>query len=175
VGLIARNELGLTRDNDRSFFILVENMSSAIDALQCMTGCTVGNQSFYAYDLGKHVYYFEQFSSGPEPWEALRVALINPVIDISRAHDIEKRIMAGQATFAEADEYHRAIDKAVSEILDIPEESLFTKSKVSLRPPRLNESLEYKKCSSCGEVVAVRNAVPEGNGLLCRVCVAKML
>ncbi len=32
VGLIAQNELGLTRDNARDFFIMAENMSSAIDA-----------------------------------------------------------------------------------------------------------------------------------------------
>ncbi|MCL6612814.1 MAG: hypothetical protein K6T66_14875 [Peptococcaceae bacterium] len=174
-GLIAQNELGLTRDNARSFFILAENMSSAIDALQCMTGCTVGNQSFYAYDLGKHVYYFGRFDSDPEPRETLRVALINPVVDIGPARDIEKKIVAGQATVSEADEYHRAIDKAVAEILDIPDESLFARSKVYLRPPRLNDGLEYDKCSGCGEVVAARKAVPGGNGLLCRVCVAKVL
>ncbi|MCL6477335.1 MAG: formylmethanofuran dehydrogenase subunit E family protein [Peptococcaceae bacterium] len=174
-GLIAQKELGLTRDTARDFFILAENMSSAIDALQYMTGCTIGNQSFFAYDSGKHVYYFGRFHSGPEPREALRVALINPLINLGHAHDIEKKIMAGQAVSAEVEEYQHAIDKAVSEILNIHEESLFVKSKVSLRSPQVNYSQDYDKCSCCGEVVAVRNAVPGRKGLLCQICVVKML
>ena len=174
-GLIAQNELGLTRDNARDFFILAENMSSAIDALQYMTGCTVGNQSFYAYDSGKHVYYFGRFHSGSEPREALRVALVNPLIDLSHTNDIDEKIMAGQAVPAEVGEYHRAIDKAVSEILNIPDDSLFVKSKVSLRPPQAVACHDYTKCSCCGEVVAVRKAVQGGNGLLCQVCVNKIL
>lgn len=178
-GLIAQNELGLNRDNARHFFILAENMSSAIDALQYMTGCTVGNQRFYAYDLGKHVYYFGRFHGGPEPREALRVALrvalTNPLIDLSHTNDIEKKITTGLALPGEVGEYHRAIDKAVSEILNTPEESLFTKSKVSLRPPQVIAGRDYTKCSCCGEVVAVRKAILGENGLLCQVCVAKTL
>ncbi|MFZ5634091.1 MAG: FmdE family protein [Bacillota bacterium] len=174
-GLIAQNELGLTRDNARDFFIMAENMSSAIDTLQYMTGCTIGNQSFYAYDLGKHVYYFGRFHGGPEPREALRVALINPIINLCHVNDIEERIMAGRAVSAEVEEYHRTIDKAVSEILNIPEESLFAKSKVSLGPPHLINSRDYTKCSCCGEVVAVRKAILGKKGLLCQVCVAKVI
>lgn len=174
-GLIAQNELGLNRDNARDFFILAENMSSAIDALQYMTGCTVGNQSFYAYDLGKHVYYFGRFHGGPEPREALWVALIKPLIDLSHVNDIEKKIMAGRAVSAEVEEYRRAIDKAVSEILNIPEESLFAKSKVSLRPPQVIKSRDYTKCSCCGEVVAVGKAILKKKGLLCQVCAARIL
>ena len=175
VGLAAQKELGLTRDNGRDFFILAENMSSAIDALQHMTGCTVGNQCFYAYDSGKHVYYFGRFQGGPGSPPALRVALINPLIDLSHVSDIEKKIMAGQAVSAEAGAYHRAIDKAVSEILNMPEESLFAKSKVSLRPPQVIAGCDYVKCSGCGEVVMTRKAVPGKKGLLCQVCAAKIL
>lgn len=134
--MIAQNELGLNRDKARDFYILAENMSPAIDALQYMTGCTIGNQSFYAYDLGKHVYYFGRFHSSSEPGEALRVTLINPLVNLSCRSDIEKKIMAGQAAPAEVEKYHQAINKAVSAILNLSEESLFARSKVSLRPRR---------------------------------------
>ncbi len=174
-GLVAQNELGLTRDNASKFFIMAENMTSAIDALQCMTGCTVGNQRFYAYDLGKHVYYFGRFPGGSEPGEALRVALINPIINLCHVNDVEERIMAGRAAPAEVDEYRRAVDQAVSEILNIPDESLFKKSKVSLRPPQVITSNGYTNCTCCGEVVAVNKAILGENGFLCQVCVAKKL
>lgn len=65
-GLVAQEELGISRENARDFFVVAENMTSAIDALQLMTGCTIGNQNFFAYDLGKHVYYFGRFYSNFE-------------------------------------------------------------------------------------------------------------
>lgn len=181
VGLMAQKELGMTRENARDFFILAENMSSAIDALQYMTGCTVGNRGFYAYDLGKHVYYLGRFHKGSEePQETLRIALINPLINLNHAgetpvNDIEKKIIAGQAVAAEVEEYHRAINQAVSELLNAPEESLFTKAKILLRSPQAVAGCDYARCSYCGEMVAERKAVPVANGFLCQVCAAKII
>jgi len=181
VGLMAQKELGLTREKAREFFILAENMSSAIDALQYMTGCTVGNQCFYAYDLGKHVYYLGRFNKGSEePRETLRIALVNPLINLNQAgetpvNDIEKKIIAGQAGAAEVEEYHHAINQAVSELLNAPEGSLFTKTKVLLRSPRAVTVCDYTRCSCCGEVVSERKAVPVINGFLCQVCAAKII
>lgn len=181
VGLIAQRELGLTREKAREFFILAENMSSAIDALQFMTGCTVGNQCFYAYDSGKHVYYLGRFSKGSEELrETLRIALVNPLVGLNHAgetpvNDIEKKIIAGQAVAAEVEEYHRAINQAVSELLNAPEGSLFTKTNVLLRSPRAAAGCDYVKCADCGEVVAERKAVPADNGFLCQVCATKII
>ncbi|NMB40872.1 MAG: hypothetical protein GX996_02935 [Firmicutes bacterium] len=81
--LIAQEELGISRENAHQFFILAENMSSAIESLQLITGCTIGNQNFFAYDLGKHVYYFGSYADVSKPGKALRLALINPVVDLS--------------------------------------------------------------------------------------------
>ncbi|WP_347488886.1 FmdE family protein [Desulfoscipio sp. XC116] len=181
VGLIAQRELGLTRDKAREFFILAENMSSAIDALQYMTGCTVGNQCFYAYDLGKHVYYLGRFNKcSEEPRETLRIALVNPLVGLNHAgetpvNDIEEKIIAGQAGAAEVEEYRRAINQAVSGLLNAPEGSLFTKSKVFLRSPRAVDGCDYVRCSGCGEMVAKRKAVPVINGFLCQVCATKVI
>lgn len=176
VGLVAQKELGLTRETAKDFFVLAENMTSAIDALQFMTGCTIGNQNFFAYDLGKHVYYFGSFPAGSEPrQEALRVALINPIVDLSCQGEIEKRIVAGRASAADLEEYQQAIDDAVREILSIPDESLFVKSRVSLRPPQTACRRDYIKCSCCGEVVAVQKTVVGEDELLCQVCAARKI
>lgn len=175
VGLVAQQELGLSREKAHSFFILAENMTSAIDALQFMTGCTVGNQNFFAYDLGKHVYYFGPVQSGDEPQEVLRVALINPVLNLNNKKEVERKIVTAQVTAAELEDYQRAIDEAVQLILDLPEEKLFAKSRVFMRVPPRNSYRSYISCSRCGEVVAAEKSIPRADALLCRVCASKVI
>ena len=172
---IAFQELGLSRENAPQFFVITENMSSAIESLQLVTGCTIGNRNFFAYDLGKHVYYFGCFSNAHESKKALRLALINPVVDLSHKNELEKNIMAGQAGAAGLKEYQQAIDDAVEKILDLPNEELFSKTRIALHPPLVTTRQNYTKCSGCGEVVAVERSVPRKDGVYCRVCQAKTL
>lgn len=171
--LVAEREMGLCRDNATEFYIYAENMSSAIEALQLMTGCSIGNQNFFAYDLGKHVYYFGRINANYEPGQALRLALVNRVVNLETIDNLDRKISTGQATGAEHDQYSRAIDTAVQEILDLPEEQLFAKKWVLLHPPRASKRISYTKCSSCGEIVSLDKSVPGKEGLYCRVCAAK--
>lgn len=171
--LIACRHLGLCRENAHEFFVLAENMSSAIEALQLVTGCTIGNQNFYAYDMGKQVYYFGRFSTAHESRKALRLALTNLVVDLSHKGETEKNILAGRAGTAELKEYQQAVDDSVREIMSLPDGDLFSQTWVSLRPPQAPARKDYIRCSCCGEVLALEKSVPGKDGLLCRVCAAK--
>ncbi|MEW5920964.1 MAG: FmdE family protein [Bacillota bacterium] len=171
--MLACRELGLSRKNALDFFILAENITSAIEALQLVTGCTIGNQNFFAYDLGKHVYYFGRFASEDEPQNVLRVALINLVVDLSHKSEVEERILAGQPSAAELKDYHKAVNDAVEVILNLSEEELFSITRISLRPPRVAARKDYTKCSCCGEVVTVEKSIPKDGQFLCQVCMAK--
>lgn len=171
--LLASQELGLSRENASQFFVLAENMTSAIESLQLITGCTIGNQNFFAYDLGKHVYYFGRFATAGEPRKALRLALTNLIVDLSHKAAVEKKILAGQADAAELKEYREAINGAVVEILNLPDEELFAKTMISLHPPQPPGRQNYVRCSCCGEVLAVGKSIPGKGDFLCRVCQAK--
>ena len=173
--LIAQEELGLSRENSHRFFIVAENMSSAIESLQLITGCTIGNQNFFAYDLGKHVYYFGSFSNAHAPQKALRLALTNLVVDLSHTRELEKRIISGQADLEERREYQQAIDNAVEEILTLASQKLFNKTRISLQPPRTSGRLDYIRCSHCGEVTEIEKCNPAEKGFICRVCSAKAI
>lgn len=172
--LVAQQEMGLARENAAEFFILAENMSSAIEALQLLTGCTIGNQNFFAYDLGKHVYYLGRVKAGGEPEEVLRLALVNRSVDLGAAGELDNKIFAGQATEAELEQYRQAVDTAVQAILELPEEQLFVKKKVTLQPPRASGRFRYTACSRCGEMVALGKTVSGEGGHYCRVCAAKV-
>jgi formylmethanofuran dehydrogenase subunit E len=173
--LIAQEELGISRENASQFFILAENMSSAIESLQLITGCTIGNQNFFAYDLGKHVYYFGSYANISKPGKALRLALTNLVVDLSHKRSLEKRIISGKAGLGEHKEYQQAINKAVDMILKIAPEELFSKTRISLEPPKTKGRLDYIRCSVCGEVTALEKCNPMKEGFICQICSAKAI
>ena len=83
--------------------------------------------------------------------------------------------MACQAGAAGLKDYQQAIDDAVEKILDLPNEELFSKTRIALHPPLVPARQNYTKCSGCGEVVAVERSVPGKDGVYCRVCQAKTL
>ncbi len=171
--LVAQEELGFSRHNAHNFFIVAENMTSAIEALQLITGCTIGNQNFFAYDLGKHVYYFGSYATAQEPGKALRLALTNLVVDLSPKGELGRRLFSGEANREEQKEYQQAINDAVQKILHLAPQDLFTKTRISLQPPRAGGHLDYTCCSHCGEVTVRGKCHLLENGFVCPVCFAK--
>ncbi len=172
--VLACIELGFDREKTSTQFALAENMGSGIEAVQLMTGCTIGNQNFFAYDLGKQVYYFGLSGEGYLPVNVLRLSLINDeALIIDSAVDIDQRIASGKASQTEIEEYSIAVNNAVHEILDLSDEQLFKKTIVSIHPPRFQGCTHYSKCSICNEIVDLKKCVPGYKGLCCQVCAAK--
>lgn len=170
VGLIARRELGINRQNCGGFFGISENMSSAIDAVQYLTGCTIGNKNFIAYDRGKHVYYFMKTSREQKPQEALRIALMSPVINTQFEPDIEEKIVSGRASRQEINKYRDKINVAVQKVLSLPEDSLFRKTITVLECPAEPFTEKYVNCALCGEIVAVNKTESAEVGPICFYC-----
>jgi len=171
--LLARQEVGLEREHAAHYFVLVENMSSSIEAVQLLTGCTIGNQNFFAYDLGKHVYYFGKAESGCIPVDVLRLSLVNPVVDLNLDRKLDNRIMTGKAGAAELSHYEDAVSDSVQKILELSDNTLFSKKTVSIYPPHFHGRIYYTKCSMCGEMVSMQKSIPGNKGLWCQVCAKK--
>lgn len=47
-----------------NFFVIAHNQTSALDAIQYLTGCTLGNQRLVVNDWGKHRYQFISGATG---------------------------------------------------------------------------------------------------------------
>ncbi len=75
VSKIAMTELGITRENSLEYVAGAANSSSAVDAIQYLTGCTIGKQSFFIEDTGKHVYFFARRSLQPLTGQGLIIDL----------------------------------------------------------------------------------------------------
>lgn len=171
--ILAREEMGFERKNSAKQFVLAENMSSGIEAVQLITGCTIGNQNFFAYDLGKQVYYFGIAGDDYLPVDVMRLSLINEAIILDTDSNIDLLIAEGRAEQYELEEYNDAIANAVHTILDLSDEELFKKTTVSLYPPRFLGRTNYSKCSICDEIVDLKKSVPGSKGLYCQACAKK--
>jgi formylmethanofuran dehydrogenase subunit E len=148
-------------------------MGSGIEAVQLMTGCTIGNQNFFAYDLGKQVYYFGLSGKECLSVNVLRLSLINEVFIIDSDVDLDQRITSGYASQIEIEEYSETVSNTVHNILGLSDQQLFKKSIVSMHPPRFQGNTYYSKCAVCDEIVDLKKCVPGHKGLYCLVCAAK--
>lgn len=171
--ILAREEMNIERKHAAQYFVLVENMSSGIEAVQLLTGCTIGNQNFFAYDLGKHVYYFGKAENGYSPVDMLRLSLINPVVDLNLDRELDGRILSGKADLAELSQYEDAVSNSVDKLLELSDGELFSRKTVSIYPPRFHGRVYYTKCSFCGEIVSMQKSIPCNKGLSCQICADK--
>jgi formylmethanofuran dehydrogenase subunit E len=71
VAQIAMRWLKAERARDEEIVAIVENKSCAVDAIQFITGCTLGKGNLFVKDYGKHVYTFARRPSG----KGVRIAL----------------------------------------------------------------------------------------------------
>ncbi len=144
VAEIALRELGVHRAGDEELVAIVENDSCAVDAIQSMTGCTMGKGNMLFRDHGKQVYTIGNRKNG----EAVRIA-----IKVSALH-------------SETENKHQR----VHEVLDLPEDKFCTFSKVALELPGMARLFKSLECAECGESVAESRARVKDGKIVCIPC-----
>jgi formylmethanofuran dehydrogenase subunit E len=146
--------------------VLIENVGSAVDAVQQLTGCTLGNGQLIVRDYGKHVYTFVY---GEE--DGLRLVLkpeaLSPDSDFLA---LEEKIKASRATMLETARYQVLLDERISTLLKLPDEALFSARRVAVEWPDEPTTSALIPCDDCGEPVAASHLVTIGGERLCRPC-----
>lgn len=126
VSKIAMAELGITRENSLNFIAGAANSTSAVDAIQYMTGCTIGKQSFFIEDTGKHVYFFAGKPLHPVDGRGLIIKMKTPVYNPQLLnYEMTKDVEAQLQDPAKLLQYRAAIDVAIRKILNWPDKRLF--------------------------------------------------
>lgn len=124
-GKIAMDRLGAKRSADEELVAVVENDSCAVDAIQCLTGCTLGKGNLFLRDYGKQVFTVARRPSG----RGVRVAL-------------------------RPDAFDRRDRKSASRALSVKgDEELFRIERVTVDLPKEAEIRESVLCEACGEAV----------------------
>lgn len=157
MSILALQRIGIDdpRGADRKkLYVLVEIDRCATDAIQSVTGCSLGKRSMYFHDFGIMAATFVNLETG----KAVRVT-------------------AREEARAAADLYCLGTENKYSRQLEaykvMPEEELFRFEQVAVEIPPENlpgRPLKRVQCQSCRDWVQDCREVIQGGRILCRGC-----
>jgi len=118
--LIARARLGFGRHDQGPQSVLVHAPSSAADAIQYLTGCTVGKGNLVLENGGCHAFCFENRRG------RLLLKVLPGVLDKApELREIEEEAQRGPVSRERLARYQAEVDRLVRRILEAPDEALF--------------------------------------------------
>ncbi len=160
--LQAENEL------TNGLFVTAQNQTSALDAIQCLTGCTLGNQRLRLQDNGKHNYTFISCSSGL----AVELRLMNLSFkNEDRYFALEKKAANDRVTIQDISRMQSIMDDWVHWLSSLPDAELFKVAESREEPPRPETCTRYITCRRCGDPVQISRVVVQNGIECCSSCV----
>ncbi|HHY94180.1 MAG TPA: hypothetical protein GX513_04095 [Firmicutes bacterium] len=117
---IARARLGFDRRQQGTQTVVMYAYSSAVDAVQYLTGCTVGKGNLVVDQVGEQVFCFVNRKG------QLLLKVLPGILDKSPGlQRIEKEVEHGTASPQDVARYQEEVDRLVRRILESPDEALF--------------------------------------------------
>ena len=157
MAMLGLREIGIPdpKGRDRKdIIVFVEMDRCATDAVQSVTGCSLGKRSMKFMDYGKMAASFVNLRTG----KAVRV--------VAR----EEARESARVRMPEITDKYRAQLEAYK---ILPEEELFTVARVEIRLRQEDlpgRPISRVRCGSCGEHVQDRREVMKDGVVLCRAC-----
>ncbi|MBD3167262.1 formylmethanofuran dehydrogenase [bacterium] len=147
----ALERLSAERADDEEIVAISENDSCAVDALQCLSGCTFGKGNLIYRDYGKMVFTIYHRQSG----KAVRVKS-------SRRQDDMK--LAGMGLTPQSR------DEMMQWMLTGPEDDVIVLEDVHIPEPERAKIVDSVRCAGCGELVMETRARLSKGEPLCPPC-----
>ncbi len=132
--LIGLRELGVERAQDEELVAIAETDACGLDAVQVLTGCTMGKGNLILRDWGKQVFTFGRRSDGRMVRVALRYGVLN---------------REGDQTLSEAERRQRARER----LQEMSDQELYDVRWVDAPLPERARIFKSVQCSQCGEGV----------------------
>lgn len=159
--------LGARRSPDEDLVVIAETDNCGVDAVQVVTGCTMGKGNLLFRDYGKNVYTFGRRDTG----KAVRVA-VDPgdTLFTEEFRVIRDRVRQGRATDEEREQLKKLQLGAAAKILQAPDEELLQVQEVQLDLPERARIFQSVICSRCGEQVMEPRARVRDGRIVCIPC-----
>ncbi len=166
----ALQALGNKRDVDEEMVAVVENDSCAVDAIQVITGCTVGKGNMILRDYGKHGYTFALRKQK----KAVRVLAKFPV-GPKRAElmALRQKVSAGEASKEEQALLQELGREQLESYFAQPLEEVCEVKEVPFDLPEKARIFPSVTCASCGEEVMEPRARLKNGKPVCLPCAEK--
>jgi formylmethanofuran dehydrogenase subunit E len=156
-----------SRAVDEEVVTTVETDACGTDAVQVLTGCTLGKGNLLRKDHGKHVYTIVSRKSG----EGVRVALKGGAFDVTDRHrELIQKIQAGTATEEDRKAFQALHHEKCRELLAKDPGDLFDIRRIATPPPPKAVIEPSVPCALCGEPTMRSKLVERNDRLLCREC-----
>jgi formylmethanofuran dehydrogenase subunit E len=162
-------DLAVERPRDEELVAIVENDACGIDAVQFVAGTTIGKGNLIFRDYGKRVYTFINRKTG----EAVRVAEKPEFSERKgdpRLGELRRKVTLCTATPAESKEFSRLSSAWVQELLSMPEDEMFSLTRVKVEIPERARIFRSVRCSICGETMAESRARIREGAVVCIPC-----
>ncbi|MGF7184220.1 formylmethanofuran dehydrogenase subunit E [Desulfitispora alkaliphila] len=164
---IALAELGVERAEDEELVAIVENDACGVDAVQVLTGCTMGKGNLIYRDYGKQVLILGNRRTG----DAVRVAVKLGVMSVSEdAKALRKKVMSGQATPEEEEQFNKAHWDRAYNIVKMPKAEFAKVEKIDLEFPHKAKIFNTVTCAQCREGAMESKIRVVGGELVCLQC-----
>ena len=154
---------------DDETYAVLESCGCGADAVQAITGCTIGKGNLVIHDLGKQVFTFG-IRGRPQ---AIRIALrpeYTPDHRDSGLLELSNKVSSGEASVEEIVELRRRIEGVCRAILESPGEAVFDIRGVAAEEPERQDMSATVACAKCGEPVSANRAKKAGNRYICQAC-----
>ncbi|OEU43060.1 formylmethanofuran dehydrogenase [Methanosarcina sp. Ant1] len=162
-------ELCVDRDVDEELVTIVENDACGVDAVQVITGCTIGKGNLIFKDYGKQAFTFICRDSGKAVRVVLKASFNIDALD-PELGELRPKVMSGTATESEIPEFRKRMN-CVSELMrETPAEKMFEIKHVSVEIPQKARIFNSVKCTKCEEMVAESRARVQNGELVCISC-----
>lgn len=150
---------------------VVENSSSALDALQVLLGVTVGNQCLKILNFGKHNYTF----SARETTKCFILRLKTQHYgDECEYAILEEKTRRNLITLDEVVDFQQLLDGRVRKLLGACPKELFEVAETIAMPQTLEASAVYVACFSCGQQMLQERAVAYREKPYCIPCFQRL-
>ncbi len=159
--------LSENRATDEEMVATVETNACGTDALQVLTGCTLGKGNLLFKDRGKHVYTLVSRRSG----DGVRIVLRPHALELSDRHrELVDKIREEKASPEERKEFWALHIQKAQEVLEKPLEALFSIKATHVPVPEKAMIEPSRPCDRCGEPTMLSRLEEINGQYLCREC-----
>ncbi|TGC08051.1 FmdE family protein [Methanolobus halotolerans] len=162
-------ELETDRDVDEELVTIVENDACGVDAVQVLTGCTIGKGNLIYRDHAKQVFTFICRDSNKAVRIALKASFNIDAID-PKVSSLRPKVMSGTATEEETKEFRQRMDGISRTMRETPVREMFDLKFVDVDIPKKARIFNSVKCAKCGEMMAESRARVQDGEYICIPC-----
>jgi formylmethanofuran dehydrogenase subunit E len=166
---IGLEELDIDRDTDEELVTIVENDACGVDAVQCITGCTIGKGNLIFKDYGKQAFTFIRRESGKAVRVVLKADFNIDALD-PELSKLRPRVMSGEASESEILDFRNRMNGVSEAMRKTPAEKMFDIKHVNVEIPQKARIFNSVKCTKCGEMLAESRARVQNGELVCISC-----